>query len=266
MLSESKKLRLLLITQDDPFYLPLFFDHFLSSTKDTVLAIAVLPPLNTGLLTVAKRLYNLYGLKDFLFLGFKYAKTRLLDMLGMLIPLKRFYSIGAVARKHGIKILRPGDANSGKFLKYTKEILKPDLIISVSASQIFRGELLRIPPLGCINLHAGPLPRYAGMMPGFWAMAKGEKETAVTLHSMTEKLDEGQIFMQWPLPILPEDTHHSLLVKNKELGYKMLLQYLEDLKQGKVTSKAKNPRQKTYFHFPGRKDAMEFRKRGKKFW
>lgn len=258
-------LRILVVTQEDPFYLPLFFEHFLKSTRDKILAIAILPSLDKGLLSVAKQLYNLYGLKDFLILDLSYLKARLLDMASSFLPFKKLYSIKAVASKHNVPVLKPKDINSKDFLKYLKSTLKPDLIVSVSASQIFRDELLKIPPLGCVNIHAGPLPRYAGMMPSFWVLAKGEKETAVTLHSMTTKLDRGEIFMQWPLPISPDDTLDSLVTKNKELGYKMLLQFLEDLRGEKVIPKLNDPQQRSYFHFPGKEDAREFRKRGRKF-
>lgn len=258
-------LRILLVTQEDPFYLPLFFEHFLTGTSERVLAIAILPSLNTGLLTVAKQLYNLYGLKDFLFFSLSYIKARFLDMASSFLPFKKLYSIKAVARKHNIPVLKPRDINSKDFLKYLQNSLKPDLIVSISASQIFQDELLKIPPLGCINLHAGPLPRYAGMMPSFWVLAKGEKETAVTLHYMTARLDKGEILMQWPLPISSSDTLHSLVIKNKEVGYKMLLQLLEDLRGGKVIPKPNDPQQRSYFHFPGKEDAREFRNRGRNF-
>jgi len=258
-------LRILLVTQEDPFYLPLFFENFLSGTGDRILAIAILPSLNTGLLSVAKQLYNLYGLKDFLLFGLSYVKARLLDVASPFLPSKKSYSIKAVARKHSIPVLNQKNINSKDFLEYLRDSLKPDLIVSISASQIFKPELIKIPPLGCINLHAGPLPRYAGMMPSFWVLAKGEKETAVTLHYMTSGLDKGEILMQWPIPILPSDTLHSLVIKNKETGYKMLLNLLEDLRGGKVTPKPNDPRQRSYFHFPGKEDAREFRNRGRKF-
>lgn len=264
--NENKEpIKLLLVTQEDPFYLPLFFERFLGSARDRVLAVIILPPLDKGLLTVAKQLYNLYGLKDFLFLGLSYVKARVLDMASLLFPLKKPYSIKAVTRKYNIPVLKPKDINSKDFLQYLKNILKPDLIVSISASQIFRDELLKIPPRGCVNLHAGPLPRYAGMMPSFWVLARGEKETAVTLHSMNGGLDRGEIFMQWPIPITQNETLHSLVTKNKEVGYKMLLQFLEDLRAGKVTPKPNDPQKRSYFHFPGKEDAREFRRRGRKF-
>lgn len=261
----QKQIRILLVTQEDPFYLPLFFERFLGNTHDEILAIAILPSLDRGLLSVAKQLYNLYGLKDFMFLGLSYLRARLLDMASYFLPLKKLYSIKAIARKRSIPVLKLKDINSKDFLQYLKNNLKPDLIVSISASQIFRDELLKIPPLGCVNLHAGPLPKYAGMMPSFWVLARGEKETAVTLHSMAGGLDRGEIFMQWPLPISPDDTLHSLVTKNKEAGYKMLLQFLEDLKGGKASPKPHDPHQRSYFHFPGKEDAREFRKRGRKF-
>ncbi len=261
----QKPLRVLLVTQEDPFYLPLFFERFLGSTRDEILAIAILPPLDKGLLTVAKQLYNLYGLKDFLFFGLSFARARFMDVAGSIFPMKKLYSIRAAARKHNIAVLKPKDVNSKGFLDHLRNVLKPDVIVSISASQIFREELLKIPPMGCFNLHAGPLPRYAGMMPSFWVLARGEKKTAVTLHSMTPQLDKGEIFMQRPIPISPDETLHSLVTKNKETGYKMLLQFFEDLRGGKLGPRPNDPRQRSYFHFPGKEDAREFRKRGRKF-
>lgn len=264
--ADFKPLRVLLVTQEEPLYLPAFFELFLSSARDKIIAIVILRSLNTSLLTAAKQLYNLYGMKDFLVLCLKYLKARFLDISSHLFPLKKARSIKAAARKHGIPVLKPRNINSQDFLNHLRSVVKPDLIVSISASQVFREDLLKLPPLGCVNIHAGPLPGYAGMMPSFWALTKGESETAVTLHRMTPRLDEGEIFMQRPLTISPADTLHTLLTRNKELGCKMLLQFLEDLRGGKLNPRPNDPRQRSYFHFPGKKDALEFRRRGRKFW
>jgi len=52
-------------------------------------------------------------------------------------------------------------------------IPKPDVIFSVSAPQILKKNLIKLPNWGCINVHTAKLPEYRGMVPNFWAMYHG---------------------------------------------------------------------------------------------
>src|SRR5437867_1047330 len=142
--------------------------------------------------------------------------------------------------------------------------LRPDLLISLAASQVLHRRILEVPRLGCINLHSAPLPRYQGMMPNFWTMVHGEPEAAVTVHYMVEKLDAGDILLQWPVPIRPGDSLHDLMVRSKEVGVRCLLEAVARIERGTVERRAMDASQATYFSFPTREDARRLRRQGRR--
>ena len=84
--------------------------------------------------------------------------------------------------------------------------LSPDLIWVNSYSMIIRDDILAIPRLGGVNIHAALLPRNRGCNPTQWAILNGDHETGVTLHEMTSGLDEGPIIDQRAVPLMFEDT------------------------------------------------------------
>ena len=60
----------------------------------------------------------------------------------------------------------------------------------------------------------------------------GEPEATVTVHYMVEKLDAGDIVLQWPVPILPADSLHDLMVRSKEVGVQAVLEAMEQIEHG----------------------------------
>ena len=110
------------------------------------------------------------------------------------------------ALKLGIPVIQPEKLKGSTELE---EIiaLKPDLIITAAFGQILPKELLDVPKLGCINVHASLLPKYRGGAPIHQAIMDGETETGVTIMYMVEKLDAGDIISQVTVPISDtEDT------------------------------------------------------------
>jgi methionyl-tRNA formyltransferase len=85
-------------------------------------------------------------------------------------------------------------------------LLAPDLVIVNSYSMLLHPEILAIPPLGCVNVHAALLPKYRGSNPLQWAIINNENETGVTMHYMTPEFDAGDIIAQRRVPIFHEDT------------------------------------------------------------
>lgn len=90
-------------------------------------------------------------------------------------------------------------------------LLAPDLIIVHSYSMLLPPEILAIPTLGCINIHAALLPQYRGANPIQWAILNSETETGVTMHWMTDKFDTGDIIAQRRVPVYIDDTWRTIL-------------------------------------------------------
>lgn len=257
-------MRIALVTQEEPFYLPPALDMICSNRKADIVALIVLPSFNEKLIETAKRLYRFYGWWDFIRLGFCYLWAKIANQINLVRPIFRSYSALETARRHGIPVHAVDRINSEKFLGILSGQIKPDLIVSIAASQIFKSKILQIPRLGCINLHSAPLPRYQGMMPNFWAMVNGEKETAVSVHYMVEKIDAGEILVQEPVPIQDDDSLHDLMVRSKQIGGRAVLKTIGQIENETIQPKAMDSTQATYFSFPTGEDAKRLRRLGRR--
>jgi methionyl-tRNA formyltransferase len=256
-------MRIVVATQEDPFYLPPALDALCRARGRDVVGIIILPAFNEGLRATAGRLWEFYGPLDFLRLGLRFAGAKLADRLNGVRPLTRPYSARDVARRHDVRVYTPAKINAPDFVRTLAEEIRPDLLISVAASQILRRAVLEVPRFGCINLHSAPLPRYQGMMPNFWTMVHAEPNATVTIHYMVEKLDAGDIILQRPVPIHPEDSLHDLMVRSKEVGVEALLEAVAQIERGTVVRRVMDPSQATYFSFPKRADALRLRRMGR---
>jgi methionyl-tRNA formyltransferase len=87
---------------------------------------------------------------------------------------------------------------------------QPDILIVAAYGQILRKNLLALPRLGCLNLHASLLPRHRGAAPIAAAILAGDFQTGITLMQMDPGLDTGPILTSRSIPIGPEDTSGSL--------------------------------------------------------
>lgn len=108
----------------------------------------------------------------------------------------------------------------------------PDLVVVVAFGQILPKEILDIPPLGCVNVHASLLPRYRGAAPMQRCLMNGETETGVTTMLMDEGLDTGDILMSRRVPIAPDMSFGELYDELKGLGGKLLKDTIEKLSSG----------------------------------
>src|SRR6266568_6118790 len=88
--------------------------------------------------------------------------------------------------------------------------LQPDAIVVMAYGQILSRDVLEIPSIACVNLHASLLPRWRGAAPIQAAIAAGDRETGITLMYMAEGFDTGDILLQRKIDISPTDTGGSL--------------------------------------------------------
>ena len=88
--------------------------------------------------------------------------------------------------------------------------LNPDVIVVMAYGQILPREVLEIPQIACLNLHASILPRWRGAAPIQAAIAAGDRETGVTVMYMDEGLDTGDILLEKKIGIARTETGGSL--------------------------------------------------------
>ncbi len=142
--------------------------------------------------------------------------------------------VAAYAKANSLPLFQPESINSPEAVAYLQD-LQPDLIITAAYGQILRSQVLNLPRLGCMNIHASLLPRYRGAAPINAAIIDGEKKTGITLMAMDEGCDTGDILYQAELTIDPEDTAGSLFSKLADLGASSIIKFLPDFFTGNFT-------------------------------
>jgi methionyl-tRNA formyltransferase len=261
---EMKRFNILMITQDDPFYVREFFEEFLKRypCPQELRGVVIAPAMGKKTFAqLIKQMYDFYGLKDFLRMGFRYAFYKTGDIVSRRIPLGRSYSIAQVCSRHKVPVFHRANINSEVFLNEIRK-LDLDLIISVAAPQIFKEKLIGTPRKGCINIHNSKLPKYRGMLPNFWQMFHGEKTVGTTIHYINAGLDDGEILMQKETSIGENESLDSLIRKTKKFGAEMMVEAIAGIKTGSLKPRPNLKEESTYFTFPTKKNVREFRRKG----
>jgi methionyl-tRNA formyltransferase len=132
---------------------------------------------------------------------------------------------------NGIMVMQPAGIKGPAFLEELAA-LKPEAITVVAYGKIIPPPVLRLPPMGCINVHASLLPRYRGAAPIQWAIINGETKTGVTTMLMDEGLDTGDVLLTAETEIRAGDNALTLGKRLSEMGASLLQETLNGLKGG----------------------------------
>jgi methionyl-tRNA formyltransferase len=260
-------MNIIFFTQEDPFYVKVFFDEFFKkyNSLHEIKAIVISQPMGKkSTKKLAKQMYDFYGPFDFLKVGILYvfkkimAKRPVANAGGNITT----YSVKQLADSYGLNVLERSDLNNPDFHKILRKH-DPDLFISVASPIIFKAELISIPKLDTINIHNAPLPKYRGMLPNFWQLYHDETQAGMTIHRIDTGIDTGDKLLQHFTPISPDESLHDLIVKTKRAGASQMMKVIENFRNGFV-SYAPIEGEGSYFSFPTRDDVREFKKRGKK--
>lgn len=138
------------------------------------------------------------------------------------------------AIEKNLKVFQPEKIVNNNEFKDEIRSLNPDLVCVVAYGVILPKSFLKIPPLGCINLHPSMLPNYRGPAPIQWAILNGDKKTGVTIMYLNEKMDAGDIIAQKEVEIDEDETTGDLWNRLSELGAKLLLQVVNNIAKGKI--------------------------------
>ncbi|HEY8598858.1 MAG TPA: formyltransferase family protein [Thermomicrobiales bacterium] len=112
--------------------------------------------------------------------------------------------------------------------------LRPDLLVSTSFPWRLPAELLDLPRLGAINLHAALLPRYRGTDTLHWLFRNGERVGGVTMHRMARDFDTGAILGQVTVTIDDDDDEAALMGKIMQATPPLVLAGLARIAQGEA--------------------------------
>lgn len=247
------RLRVLVITEDDPLYVIEFFRVFFEEFPERdaeVIGITVDEAFHEPISKTLKRMLGFYGWVGVLRVGLRYVWAK-----------ARGDTIAAMARRRGVPMLETASVNDPAYIGRIRE-LKPDVIMSVAGPEIFSPDLLGSARLGCINIHSGRLPAYRGMLPTFWQLLRGEPAVTITVHRMVEKLDAGDVLATAPFPLRDRDSLDRVMRGAKRAGARLFVRVLQDLRQGKATGTRLDMGEAGYFRFPTPEDVRAFRRRG----
>ncbi|MBT8257017.1 MAG: methionyl-tRNA formyltransferase [Bacteroidia bacterium] len=134
------------------------------------------------------------------------------------------------AMDHGLTVLQPGKLRNESFLKALKA-LDPNLQVVVAFRMLPR-VIWELPKYGTFNLHASLLPQYRGAAPINWAIINGDIETGVSTFFIDEKIDTGEMILQRPTSIDPDESAGSLHDRLMEMGSKLLVETVGLIEEG----------------------------------
>ena len=142
-------------------------------------------------------------------------------------------------------VIQPSSVRTAEFSKHIEKHT-PDFIVVVAFGHIIPKNILTIPNIATINIHASLLPKYRGPAPIQWAIINKEKETGVTTMLMDEGMDTGDILLSSELEIAPDDTSGTLHDRLADLGADLLIQTLNAFETGNINPISQDQTQATY--------------------
>lgn len=150
-----------------------------------------------------------------------------------------------LALSYGIQVFQPENLKSTETFNLMSA-LNPDLIIVLAYGKILPENILKLPALGCINVHASLLPKYRGAAPIQWSVINGEKITGVTTMFMDEGLDTGDIILKTEIKIDENETSGELFNRLSLMGAELLIKTLNEIEKGNIIKNKQNDELSTY--------------------
>lgn len=150
-----------------------------------------------------------------------------------------------VAKEEGLPVLQPEKPRGDDFLAAVKR-LEPDVSVVVAYGHILPREVIDLPRLGTLNIHASLLPLLRGAAPIQAAIREGHERTGVTIMRMVPKLDAGPSLLQLVTNIFDDETYGELALRLSELGAAALIEALAMLELGRAREEPQEESRATY--------------------
>lgn len=165
----------------------------------------------------------------------------------------QFTPVKEKALELGIPVLQPEKIKGNDEFFQLLQDYEPDLIVVAAYGKLLPPEIIHLPRLGCINIHASLLPRWRGAAPMQRAIMAGDEYTGVTLMYMEEGLDTGDMIAKKTVPILKK-TAAKLHDEMAELGADLLAEQLPHLAEGNISREKQQDDLATYAAMIFKKD------------
>jgi methionyl-tRNA formyltransferase len=162
--------------------------------------------------------------------------------------------IKQIAIDESLLVLQPTKPRGDEFVSQIRA-LEPDISVVVAYGHILTTEIIDLPRLGTLNIHASLLPALRGAAPIQAAIRDGHAETGVTIMRMVKALDAGPIILQASTPVPADETYGELQLRLAEMGALALIEALALIDIGKAVETPQDEATATYAGKVGREQA-----------
>lgn len=258
-------MRLVIITTDSYFSRSLM-SEVVESKGDQVVAMVITPSRvsGRGLLGSVSLVYQRTGLNNLVFKVVVSLWVRCAELLYKVGVIGHCITPTNLAQAKGIDLFRSANCNDDRTYEYLAH-RNVDIILSINVYQRISSAILALPKIAAINSHFGLLPKYKGMAPYIWAMAKGEKEIGLTIHHMESEFDEGDLILQEKIAVEASDSAMSVYLRGCEVASKMINEAVDVLGKDRNYG-IRQEGEGSYFSMPTRRCLKEFHSRGYRLW
>jgi methionyl-tRNA formyltransferase len=146
----------------------------------------------------------------------------------------RHSPVAGVAHVKGIPIEKPERLRGNEPFFQRLAAARPDAIAIVAYGKLLPGEILDLPPLGCVNVHASLLPRHRGASPISSALLAGDRETGVVTMKVVPELDAGPLYLARSVSIGEREDAEALSGRLAREGAGLLVETLRAVESGTV--------------------------------
>ncbi len=156
-------------------------------------------------------------------------------------------SVAQLGRKSNLDIIQPSDPNDEQTERYLRK-LEPDLFVLAGYGRIMKENIIYIPNIMCINLHAGKLPDYRGSSPMNWALINGESEFSLSMIRLDKGVDTGDVLLTKKFEIKDNYTIRDIHRIANENFPRLLKELLDKIEKGDHTEEKQDNRKARYYH------------------
>jgi len=143
------------------------------------------------------------------------------------------------AENHAVPFFESDNINNPEMIRRIAEC-SPDVLVVIACGQKIGRELVDMPTKLAINVHSSLLPKYRGAGPINWAILRGETETGVSIITLADRMDAGDVLSQARTPIGVLETAGELHDRLAQLAAPLLLETLDQIESDSVTFSRQN--------------------------
>lgn len=165
-----------------------------------------------------------------------------------------YRSLRELANAHGIPF-QPFVRVRDPFVREFVSTKSPDLLLVIGLSQLVPDDLVSLASRGGLGFHPTMLPQGRGRAPVAWTILRGA-QPAVSLFSLTDEADAGDIVYQQPIPVHETDYAQDLIDRIC-IGLEKAVAHLAPaFREGNLPSVPQNEAEATYWPKRGEADGI----------